>query len=76
MLVLLITSDALIIEPRFEQTAIFPWRPHVPLRLKVLASGGCLLVKRLEESKEANLHILHQSRTSEELCVIQVILQD
>ena len=69
-------SDALNIKPRFEKTAIFPWKPHVLLRLKVLASGCCLLVKRLEDSKEANLYILHQSRTSEELCVIQVILQD
>ena len=53
--VLIPVSDALNIKPGFGQTAVFPWWPYVPLRLKALACGFCLPVKRLEkENKEAN----------------------
>ena len=52
---LVLTSDALNTEPGFGQTAVFLWQTCVPLRRKVLASGWCLPVRRLEkENKEAN----------------------
>ena len=67
--------DALNIKPGFGQTAIFPWSPYVPLSVKALASGCCLPVRRLEESKQI-IPILQQSRTSRELYIIQISLQD
>ena len=50
-----LVSDAITIKPEFQQTAIFLWSRFVPLRLKALASGCCISVRRLEkENKEAN----------------------
>ena len=51
--VLVLISDIINIIPA--QTAKFPWQPYVSLKLKALASGCCLTMRRLlEGSKKAN----------------------
>lgn len=54
-----LSSSALNIEPKFEQTVILPWRLSVPLRLKALTGSCCPPVMRLGRSGEAShLHIV------------------
>ena len=54
----------------------FSWWPYVPLRLKALASGCCLLEGLRRKAKKQIIHILQQNRTSREPYIIQISLQD
>ena len=60
-------------KPGFGQTAFFPWQLHVPLKVKALASS---CEEAWEEEQRDFIHMLQQNRTSREIFITWISLQD